>query len=140
MPIPWRPRIETRRRNVDASGIQVDNNVYLGGAGPFPNRDAQSIIDASPAGVELKIEDRTATLKLNLPPAVLEGKHALITSKLIGKVPLAEMFMEHPDGTPLDVTADYFGKPIDPARVVPGPFQKIRPGENRFRVWPKQTP
>jgi len=128
------------RDNVDASGIQVNHNVYLNGAGPFPNRDDQSVVEASQADIELKIEDRSATLKLNLPPVALKGKHPLITSKLIGKIPLADMFMEHPDGTALDITTDYFGKPIDPARVRPGPFQKIRAGQNRLKLWPKHAP
>ena len=86
---------------------------------------------------ELEVADRAVTLSLNVPPAVLRLECPLITSELVGKIPLADMFLEHPDGTPLDVTTDYFGKAIDPAKVKPGPFQSIEPGDNRLRLWPK---
>lgn len=126
------------RKNVDASGIKVNHNVYLEGAGPFPDQDDKSVIDASKTNFTLKTEDHSITLQLNLPPAVLVGNHPLITSKFIGRVPLADMFMEKPDGTPMNITRDYFGKSIDPANVLPGPIQKIKTGEKTFKIWPKK--
>lgn len=125
------------RNNADASGIQADHNVYLGGASGFPDKDASSIEDDSKTEIDFNIGDHALTLNLNVPPAVFRAKYPPITSKLIGNIPLADMFMEHPDGTPLDITTDYFGKPIDPAKVKPGPFQHIEPGANRLRLWPK---
>jgi len=127
------------RNNVDASGIEVNHNVYLEGAGPFPNQDDKSALDALKTNLAFKKEDHSITLKLNLPPAVLERKRPLITSKFIGRVPLADMFMEKPDGTPLNIMRDYFGKSIDPEKVLPGPIQNIKIGENIFKVWPKKT-
>jgi hypothetical protein len=74
---------------------------------------------------------------MNLPKTALEGKHPLVTSKLIGTIPLAEMPMETQDGKPLDITSDFFGKPIGSENVLPGPIQAITPGKNQFKVWPK---
>jgi hypothetical protein len=34
-----------------------------------------------------------------------------------GKMPLPQVFMENSDGTPLDITTDYFGNSIDPNNV-----------------------
>jgi hypothetical protein len=128
------------RHNADVSDTEVDHNIYLNGAGPFPNKDEKSVAIASRADMKLEVGDRAATLNLDLPPAALEGKHPPITSEMIGKVPLADMPMEHPDGKPLDITTDYFGRSIVPARVLAGPFQDLREGENSFALWPKQTP
>ena len=125
------------RGNADGSGIQANHNVYLDGAGGLPNQDKASIVDDANAAADFRLDAAAVTLNLNLPPSVLQAKCPPITSKLIGKVPLAEMFMEHPDGAPLDITTDYFGKAIDPAKVKPGPFQSIKAGENGFRLRPK---
>jgi hypothetical protein len=54
---------------------------------------------------------------------------------MIGKMPLPQVFMEHPDGTPLDIDTDYFGNSMNLKNVMPGPFQKISPGINKFTVW-----
>ena len=125
------------RNNADTSGVQVNHNVYLGGAGIFPNKDGQSVVDDSDAQAVFEIVVNSASVNFDIPAAVMKGKHPLITSKLIGKVPLADMFMEHPDGTSLDIKSDYFGKPIVPSHVMPGPFQNIKQGENRLKLWPK---
>jgi len=121
----------------DVSDITVNHNIYLNGAMPFPNKDAQSVVIDSKTDMQLQLNDHAATLKITLPPASLERKHRLITSKLIGKIPYAEMYMEHPDGMPLDLTSDFFGKAIDPANVLPGPFQELGNGENSVTLWPK---
>ena len=125
------------RRGADASGFIVNNNVYLAGAGKFPKQDGDSVVDASKGDVEFKSDGDSITLRYTIPPAVFDGKYPLITSRLMGKVALAEMFMEHPDGKPLDITFDYHGKPIAPANVMPGPFQGIKKGPNSFRLWPR---
>lgn len=130
---------ELIRNNADASGIDVNHNIYLAGAGPFPHKDEKSVIDDSESSVELTHDARSAKLTLDLPTTVVEGKHPLITSKLIGRIPLADMFMEYPDGKPLSITSDFNSRPIDPANVMPGPFQNIKKGKNRFRIWPKNS-
>ncbi|MDP6635397.1 MAG: right-handed parallel beta-helix repeat-containing protein [Phycisphaerae bacterium] len=124
------------RRNADPSGFIVNNNVYLGGAGKFPKQDSGSIVDASAGGVEFKRDADSATISYKLPPAVFEAKYPLITSKFMGKVPLAGMFMEYPDGKPLDITSDFHGRAIDPKRIIPGPFQAIKKSGGAFKIWP----
>ncbi len=124
------------RGNADASGFLVNNNVYLAGAGKFPRQDKDSVVDAATTDAKVSIGDNSVTLKLNMPAALFKAKYPLVTSKLIGKVPLVDMFMENPDGTGLDITSDFNGKSIDPARVLPGPFQDIKEGSNSFTLWP----
>lgn len=127
------------RNDSDVSGTDVDYNICLNGAGPLPGKGEHSVAADSPGSVELQVSDRAVVLKLALPGAVFEGKHPLITSKMIGKIPLAEMPMEEPNGRPLDIVTDYFGAPIDPTHVLAGPFQSIKAGENRLKLWPKDA-
>jgi hypothetical protein len=132
-------------KNARTADFIVNNNVYLNGAGKFPNQDADSVVDASKTNAWYKRDDKSITISYELPAAVFDKdkdkdkKYPLITSRGMGKVPLANMFMEHPDGKPLDITSDYYGKRIVPANVMPGPFQNIRKGENRFTIRPGNT-
>ncbi len=127
------------RNNAAAPGTDVDYNIYLNGAGPFANKDEHSAVIDAHSRIELNVSDLAATLTLDLPPTRFEGNHPLITSKMIGRIPLAGMPMEYPDGRPLDITGDYFGQQIDPVHVLPGPFQRTKAGENHLKLWPKGT-
>lgn len=128
------------RRNADASGFLVNNNVYLAGAGKFPKQDKDSVVDPATTDAEVRIGDKSVTLRLNVPSALFKATYPYITSKLIGKVPRVDMFMENPDGTPLDITSDFHGKPINSAKVLPGPFQNIKQGKNTLALWPRRKP
>jgi hypothetical protein len=123
-------------KNVDnTSGFLVNNNVYLDGAIKFPFEGDKSIVDNLKSELVFESNQDIAFLSFTLGKLLFKGAYPLITSKMIGKIPLPQVFMEHPDGTPLDITTDYFGYPIDPKNVMPGPFQKIVPGINKFTVW-----
>ena len=125
------------RGECDASDVQSDHNVYLDGAGGFAGKDKASVVADSKTDIRFNVGKDAATVNLNMPAAAFKVKCPLITSKLIGKVPLAEMSMEHPDGKALDITTDYFGQAIDPIKARPGPLQNIKAGKNSFRLWPK---
>ncbi len=125
------------RDGANASGFTVNYNVYLDSAGKFDNQDDASVVDGSDAGGEFITSSDSIMICYNLPSSVFSGNYPLITSDFMGKVPFAEMFMEHPDGTPLDITSDYFGNPVDPNNVLPGPFQNIVQGVNIFSLWAK---
>jgi len=124
-------------REGSITGFTVNNNVYLDGAGKFDNQDNLSVVDGSDAGAEFIHSPDSVLIRFKLPSSVFIGNYPLITSEFMGKVSFAEMFMEHPDGTPLDITSDFYGNPVDPNKVLPGPFQNITPGENSFTLWPK---
>jgi parallel beta-helix repeat protein len=120
----------------DTSGFLVNNNVYLDGEPKFPFEGDKSIVDDLKSELEFQNNPETASIRFNLSELPLKGTYPLITSKMIGKMPLPQVFMENPDGTALDVTTDYFGNAIDPKNIKPGPFQEITAGANKFTVWP----
>jgi hypothetical protein len=124
-------------RNVDnTSGFLVDNNVYLDGAYKFPFEGEKSIVDKRNSKFVFESNQEIASLSLILGKQPFRGTYPLITSKMAGKMPLPQVFMKNPDGTPLDISTDYFGNSIDPEKVMPGPFQQIHKGRNKFEVWP----
>ena len=77
------------------------------------------------------------TMSFNAGEKLFEKNYPLITSEYIGILPVPKMAMEYPDGTSLDINTDYFGNPIDPVNVIPGPFQNLKSEANTFEVWPK---
>ena len=125
-------------QNVDStSGFLVNNNVYLDNSPGFPFEGDESIVDNLKSELVFESNQDIASLSFILGKLPIKGSYPLITSKMIGKTPLPQVFMENPDGSPLDITTDYFGISIDPKKVMPGPFQKISTGINKFTVWPK---
>jgi hypothetical protein len=45
------------------------------------------------------------------------------------------MAFEQPDGTPISVATDYFGKKRAKANPIPGPFADLEDGEITLKVW-----
>ena len=124
-------------KNVDnTSGFMVNNNIYLDNSPEFPFEGDKSIVDNLKSELVFENNQDVASLSFILGKLLFKGTYPLITSKMIGKMPLPKVFMENQDGTPLDITTDYFGNSIDPKNVMPGPFQKISSGINKFTVWP----
>lgn len=122
----------------DGDGYTATHNIYLDDAVPFPCEGKESVVDATKSDFLCKKEEGTWTLSLTLSAQVAQAKAAFITSRFIGKIPLAEMHLEQQDGRPLDLTSDYFGRAMDPDHVKPGPFQHIRPGKNDMVIWPRR--
>ena len=130
-------RNDVIRDKKGVNGFTIDGNIYLNGAGPYPGIEERGIKIDDQIEMVLQVDESKADLDLKLPEEVFTGKHRLITSEMIGKVPVVEMNIEHPDGNPLDIITDYFGNKIDSTSVLPGPFQQIEAGENNFHLWPK---
>jgi alpha-N-arabinofuranosidase len=62
----------------------------------------------------------------------------IITTGLLGTAAISKCTFENPDGTPVVIAADYFGKPRDPRNSGTGPFAGLKPGWHEIKVWPKQ--
>ena len=57
-----------------------------------------------------------------------------ITTELLGKAKLPKQAYEQPDGTPIVFDRDYFGHKRT-GNIVPGPFDEIKEGRQRIRIW-----
>jgi hypothetical protein len=61
-----------------------------------------------------------------------------VTAERLGKTLVSKTTFANPDGTPITLTTDYFGKPRDPANPGAGPFAGLKPGRHEIKVWPKK--
>jgi len=59
----------------------------------------------------------------------------LVTTDLLGKAATPNLPYEQPDGAPLRLDKDYFGKPRDEANPAAGPFENPGSGPLTLKVW-----
>jgi hypothetical protein len=120
-------------KNVKLS-MFVDGNVYLNGARPFP---AEKTAFRSDEYTEITIleEDGTVFLNLHYNEKADKIKTRLITTAILGKAAIPGQPFENIDGNPIRITTDYYGKFRNTDNPTPGPFEKMRQGLNKTRVW-----
>lgn len=58
-----------------------------------------------------------------------------MTTDLLGKAAISDLPFENPDGTPLSIGTDYFGKKRNADDPFPGPFEIEHGGRLREKVW-----
>ena len=114
-------------------------NVYTGANNGGPSKfETGALVNTSfDAGVSLVEEEGGVWfLQLTTDPAWVQEQRSLVTTALLGAANLTNQAYTLPDGSPLAITEDYFGKPRDQANPFPGPFEAS--GALRLQVWPKQ--
>jgi alpha-N-arabinofuranosidase len=86
--------------------MQVDGNVYYKGAKPYIKDQSYKALD-----------------------------NTLVTTNLLGKAMIPGQAYENPDGTPLKIDTDYFGKKRSEANPSAGPFENPGEGKLTLKVW-----
>ena len=115
--------------------LWTGGNVYCNGARPyFKEANFVDLPEANP-NVRVVDEGQKVYLRLTWEPAMRNPNTVLVTTKLLGKAKIPELAYENPDGSPLKIDRDYFGKRRSRAHPTPGPFEKPGQGEVRLRVW-----
>jgi hypothetical protein len=61
-------------------------------------------------------------------------KTETVTTNRLGTAKLPQAAYEQPDGRPLTIDVDYAGN-ARKTHPQPGPFETIKEGNNRFKVW-----
>ena len=115
--------------------LQTGGNVYCNGARPYCQGSKAVVL----AGVDPKVrvveEGRNVYLHLTWDPAMRNPNTTLVTTELLGKAKIPGLAYENPDGSPLKVDTDYFGKRRNQASPTPGPFENPGEGDLRLKVW-----
>jgi alpha-N-arabinofuranosidase len=123
----------------DAAPLPVfmGGNVFLNGGKPSKH-EANPSVAASPVAVKFtRDSDGTCWLELPADPAWSASPRKLVTTELLGKAALPGQAYEMPDGAPLAVDSDYFGKPRNKQNPTPGPIEMTGGSPQKFKVWPK---
>ncbi|NQT21633.1 MAG: right-handed parallel beta-helix repeat-containing protein [Planctomycetes bacterium] len=115
--------------------LQAGGNVYYNGARPY-SEEVKHVVQA---GVDPKVrvveEGRNVYLHLTLEQAVEKSSTTLVTTELLGKAKIPGLPFENPDGSPLKIDTDYFGKRRNEASPTAGPFENPGAGPLTLKVW-----
>jgi alpha-N-arabinofuranosidase len=115
--------------------LQTGGNVYYNGARPYSAEAKPAVQAAVDPKVRVVEEGRSVYLHLTLGQAVQKSNTTLVTTELLGKAKIPGLPFENPDGSPLKIDTDYFGKSRNEARPTAGPFEDPGAGPLTLKVW-----
>jgi alpha-N-arabinofuranosidase len=72
---------------------------------------------------------------MNLGAGLEPATSGIVRTESLGKAKVSGLRYENPDGSPLVVDTDYFGKKRDLSAPTPGPFESPGSGVVRLRLW-----
>jgi alpha-N-arabinofuranosidase len=116
--------------------VWMSGNVFLKGAKPS-KQEAEPFLkpDFDPALNLLEMADGLY-LEITADKAwATERTRKLVTTELLGKAVIPDQTFENPDGTPLRIDTDYFGKKRNEMNPFPGPFENPAGGKLTLKVW-----
>lgn len=114
----------------------LDGNVYLDGAKPS-KFDKHAVVEPDfDPDLKLVSKDGGLYLEMRFDKAWTNGvPHNLVTTALLGKTAISHLPYQQPDGAPIRIDRDYFGKRRNPANPTPGSFESPNTGELNLKVW-----
>ncbi len=111
--------------------VWIEENAYAGQVKPYCAE--AGAINAAGMTASLTECDGRWTLSLHIPASVAQADCRPVTTPRLGTPRLTEEPCENPDGTPVDFTRDFGG--ASRASVIPGPFARLKAGEQQIPVW-----
>ncbi len=115
--------------------IQTGGNVYYNGARPYAGETDPLVLSDVDPGLTLVEEGDSVILHFTLGQALRKYSTTLVTTNRLGKNRIAGLAYENPDGSPLKIDEDYFGKHRDVSDPRAGPFADPGPDRRAIRVW-----
>ena len=115
--------------------LQTGGNVYYRGARPYAQEAGQLDLSTIDPKVELVEEGANVYLRFSPGDALPKAATTRVTTSLLGKAKVSGVGYENPDGSPLGIDSDYFGKKRSESNPTAGPFENPGPGPVRIKVW-----
>jgi hypothetical protein len=116
--------------------VWISGNVYYNRALHYMGEI--SFIENPDFRPEIKVseEGRSIYLDIILDKTGPDLQTRFVTTALLGKAKMPGEEFENPDGTPLRIDTDYFGKERSESHPMAGPFESNVSGKQHLRVWP----
>ena len=116
--------------------MQVNGNVYYKGAKPCNKETSYVEQPGFDPQIKLVEEGESVYLYITLDKSYKSLKSTLITTQLLGKAMIPDLAFENPDGSPLKIDTDYFGKKRNEKKPSAGPFENPVVGKQIvLKVW-----
>jgi alpha-N-arabinofuranosidase len=115
--------------------VFMDGNVFLKGAKPSKHEKSPVLDTGFDPGLKLAEKPDGFYLELVFGKSWLERTRRLVTTETLGQAAIAKLPYERPDGAPIRIKTDYFGKSRDETNPTPGPFESPGTGLLILKVW-----
>jgi hypothetical protein len=116
--------------------MQMAGNVLLKGARGAKAEQNSLVLPEFDPEIKLVEEKDGVYLRITLDNAWAEKQpRQLITTDLLGRAKVPDLPYEQPDGSPLRIDTDYFGKKRSEKAPTPGPFENGGEGKLILKVW-----
>lgn len=116
--------------------VWMSGNVFLKGARPSQHEADPIVMPETDPGLRLIEKEGVFSLTLTLDKE-WKGpkKRQMVTTEILGQAAIPKASYEKPDGTPLNINTDYFGKPRNDSNPTPGPFESLKRGPVTLKVF-----
>ncbi|HAQ19266.1 MAG TPA: right-handed parallel beta-helix repeat-containing protein [Prolixibacteraceae bacterium] len=115
--------------------VWMSGNVYYNAAKPS-DKDLNALNNSTfNPGVKLMAEGESGYLFLTYVQSFYNHQVQMITTELLGKAKISKAAFDNPDGTPLKIDMDFFGKKRSDSNLSAGPFENPGKGEIKLKVW-----
>jgi alpha-N-arabinofuranosidase len=115
--------------------VWMDGNAFLKGATPSKQEKEPLVDPEFDPALKLVEKGNRFYLEIAFNKTWAERVRKLVTTEQLGKAAISNLPYEQPDGTPIRITADYFGKKRNESNPTPGPFENPGTGELSLKVW-----
>lgn len=115
--------------------VWIDGNEYYNEASNY--KDEINYVENSGFKPDIDVveEGGNVYLVVTLDDSGIDNKTKLITTEMLGKAKMPNQAFENPDGSPLQIDTDYFGKKRNKQNPSVGPFENPGSGKLKLKVW-----
>jgi hypothetical protein len=114
--------------------VWIKGNAYLKGAKGFSREEGSYQAPTDPQVKIITDEDGSVWLEFYGDPGLFGMNGKVYTTADLELPRIVEAPYENPDGTPICWDMDYLGQERG-KNPLPGPFEELKEGHNRIRVW-----
>ena len=113
--------------------VYMDGNVYYNNAKPS-NKDTNSIVSPH-FNLNIEFDEKNGLLAISFNEAYTNQIVKIINTEIMGKTKITKAFFDNPDGSPIKIDCDYFGKKRTALKNHAGPFSEENIEKVELKLW-----
>ena len=114
--------------------VWISGNLHFNRSLPYKNEINSKQYAGSKPDFSISEEGSNVFLNLTIGESVNNLKTQFVTTEMLGKAKMPNESFENPDGTPLKIDLDYFGKPRSVNSPTCGPFEGLQSGKQSIKL------
>ncbi len=137
-----KPTAKNHTYLVDKWPVWINGNVYLNGALSYneekiftADKDINPQYTLEENNHDVYMEFASEEILSRIENILNNTKTALITTESLGKTKLPKQGYENPNGTPIRLDSDFWGKKRNPNHPLPGPFEAPELNGTKIKIW-----